>query len=225
MRSIWKMAAIVATVAILGVAGVGVVAYAQEASTGSSAVWDFGQSVKEAIAEALGISVDQYEETVAAARQQVLDQAVAEGQLTQEQADRMQQRQGHPGGFPGLGMDRGSGGGSLLMTVAADQLGMTEAELRAELRAGKSIADLAVAKGVDTQAISDAYLAQLEAELDAQVADGSLTQNQADARLEQESEALPDRLTGTWTDMGRPGRGGHGGRVDNAPGWTGEDEL
>jgi ribosomal protein S20 len=91
MRKAWKIVAIVTMVAVLGVATVAAVAYAQDATTGSSAVWDFGQKVKEAIAEALGISVEKYEETVTAAQTQVLEEAVSEGVLTEEEADRMQQ--------------------------------------------------------------------------------------------------------------------------------------
>jgi len=225
MRKGWKIAAIVAMVAILGVATVAVVAYAQETTTGSSTVWDLGQKVKEAIAEALGISVEKYDETVTAAQKQVLEEAVAAGQLTQEQADRMQKHLDESGGFGGRGRGHGPGEASLLMTVAAEKLGMTEAELMTELQGGKSIAAVAEAKGVDTQVISDAYLAQLKADLDAQVADGSLTQEEADARLAQKTEALPDRLTGTWKDMGGSGRGGHGGRRGDAPEPAGEDDL
>jgi hypothetical protein len=223
---LWKLAAVVAMVAILGVAAVGVVAYAQEATTGSSAVWDFGQKVKEAIAGALGISVEKYEETVTAAEKQVLADAVAAGQITQEQADRMQKRLDEGGGFGFPGMGHGPGEmKSVLLTVAAEKLGMTEAELRTELQSGKSITDVAKEKGVDTQVISDAYLAQIKADLDAQVAAGTLTQAEADARLQQKTEALPDRLTGTWQEMGGRGGRGHGGGPENAPASTGEGGL
>jgi len=224
MRKAWKIVAIVTMVAVLGVATVAAVAYAQDATTGSSAVWDFGQKVKEAIAEALGISVEKYEETVTAAQTQVLEEAVSEGVLTEEEADRMQQHLASDG-FGGPRMGHGSPKTSLLMTVAAEKLGMTEAELRTELQTGRSIADVAEEKGVDTQVISDAYLEQTQADLDAQVADGSLTQEEADAKLEQKTDALPDRLSGAWSDLGDPGRGRHGGRPDADPELTSEDEI
>lgn len=224
MRKAWKIVAIVTMVAVLGVATVAAVAYAQDATTGSSAVWDFGQKVKEAIAEALGISVDKYEETVTAAQTQVLEEAVSAGVLTEEEADRMQQHLASDG-FGGPRMGHGSGKTSLLMTVAAEKLGMTEAELRTELQNGRSIADVAEEKGVDTQVISDAYLEQTQADLDAQVASGSLTQEEADAKLEQKTDALPDRLSGAWSDLGDPGHGRHGGRPDADLDLTGEDEL
>lgn len=46
------------------------------------------------------------------------------------------------------------------LAVAAEVLGMTEAELRAELEAGKSIADVAAAEGVDVQTVIDALVAR-----------------------------------------------------------------
>ena len=226
MKRGWKIAAIVAMVAILGTATVGVVAYAQEATTGSGSILDLGQRVKEAVAQALGISVEKYDETVTAAQKQVLDDAVAAGEITQDQADRMQDRLDKTGRFGGMGrMGRGLGGESLLLTVAAEKLGMTEAELMTELHGGNTIAGLAEEKGVDTQVITDAYLAQWKEKLDAQVADGTLTREEADAKLAEKTEAVPDRLTSTWEKMGGPGHGRHGGRPDDDTDTTGEDDL
>ena len=129
-------------------------------------------------------------------------------------------------GFGGMGrMGRGLGGESVLLTVAAEKLGMTEAELMTSLRDGKTIAELAEEKGVDTQAITDAYLAQWKEKLDAQVADGTITQDQADATLKAKTEALPERLTSTWEKMGGPGRGRHGGQPDDDTDTSGSDDL
>lgn len=226
MKRGWKIAAIVAMVAILGAATVGVVAYAQEATTGSSSILDLGQRAKEAIAEALGISVEKYEETVTAAQKQVLDDAVAAGEITQDQADRMQDRLDRTGGFGGMGrMGRGLGGESLLLTVAAEKLGMTEDELRTSLRDGKTIAGLAEERGVDTQVITESYLAQWKEKLDAQVADGTLTQEEADAKLAEKTEALPERLTSAWEKLGGPGGRGHGGRPHGDTETGGTDDL
>lgn len=226
MKQGWKIAAIVAMVAVLGVATVGAVAYAQEAETGSSAILDLGQRVKEAIAEALGISVEKYEETVTAARQTVLDEAVASGEITQEQASRMQKRLDETGRFGRMGrMGRGLGGESVLLTVAAEKLGMTGEELMAALRDGKTIAGLAEEKGVDTQIIVDAYLAQWKEKLDAQVADGTLTQEEADAKLGEKTESLSDRLTSTWERPEGAGRGRPGEQPDGDEDTTGTGGL
>lgn len=226
MKQGWKIAAIVAMVAILGVATVGAVAYAQEAETGSSAILDLGQRVKEAIAEALGISVEKYDETVTAARQSVLDKAVAAGEITQEQADQMQKRLEDTGGFGRMGrMGRGPGGESVLLTVAAEKLGMTSDELMTALRDGKTIAGLAEEKGVDTQVITDAYLAQWKEKLDTQVAAGTLTQEEADAKLVEKTEALTDRLTSAWERPDGAGRGRHGGQPEGDEDTSGTGDL
>ena len=61
---------------------------------------------KEALAGILGISVDDYNAAVDKAQQQVLDEAVADGVLTEDQAEMMQWRMSQEPG-PGL---RGMGG-------------------------------------------------------------------------------------------------------------------
>ncbi len=82
------------------------------------------------------------------------------------------------------------------LRTAAEALGMTPAELRTELEAGKSIAEIADEKGVDKQVVVDAI-----------VADGT-------ERLEQAIEELPTRAAEVVEREGlpeRPGRG-HGRR-------------
>lgn len=81
------------------------------------------------------------------------------------------------------------------LEVAAEALGMTAEELRAELADGKSIAQVAEAEGVDLQTVIDAL-----------VADGT-------TRLEAAIAALPDRVTEmvNRTGWGEDGPGGHHG--------------
>jgi len=84
------------------------------------------------------------------------------------------------------------------LAVAAEALGMTAEELRAELADGKSIAQVAEAEGVDLQTVIDAL-----------VADGT-------TRLEEAIAALPDRVTEMvnrtgWGEHGPGGPGGHDG--------------
>ena len=58
-------------------------------------------------------------------------------------------------GGPGMGRGRGAG-----LEAAATALGITADELRTELQSGKSIADVATAKGVNVQTVIDALVAQ-----------------------------------------------------------------
>jgi hypothetical protein len=223
MKKGWKIAGIATLVAILGLAAVSAVAFAQSADTGSSSVFDFATKFREALAGALGISVDQYNAAVDTAKQQVVDQAVTDGWLTQNQADLLKWRldqeatSGLAGG-KGFGMfGRGMGGpmgmgfgGDNLYSVAADKLGMKLTELLAELQSGKSIADVAKEKSVDTQTIIDAYVAQVKATLDKSVAGGNITQKQADYQLQQITQRVADQIDNTGIG-GRMGGGRHGG--------------
>lgn len=74
-------------------------------------------------------------------------------------------------------MQERSGG---LIGVAAETLGMTRQALLSELYNGKTIADVAQAKGVDPLKIVDAFVAPQFARIDALVKSGAITQKQAD---------------------------------------------
>jgi hypothetical protein len=203
MKQFWKIVGIAALVGILGVAAVGAVAYAQDDDE-SSGAFDWAIRFKQALAGALGISVDEYDAAVETAQDQVVDEALAEGWLTEEQAELLRWRMDRApdGGMPWLGrglgeLGRGMPGGDSLLSVAADELGMTLTELLTELEADKSIADVAAEKGIDTQVIVDAYLAQVREKVDEAVAEGRITQKQADYQLQRAEERVTARLDDT----------------------------
>jgi hypothetical protein len=219
MKRVLKVFGIVALVAAVGVVAVGAVAFAQTDNS-SSGPFDFSTKFKEALAGILGITVDEYNAAVDKAQQQVLDQAVADGSLTQDQADKMQERlsRSPDDGLFGMGPGRGGrghgggGGGGIsgvsLRAVAADKLGMTVADLETAMKGGKTIADLAKEKGVDTQAIVDEYASQVQAALKVKVDNGQITQSQADEQLAQAKTRATERITATWENF-QP-RGPHG---------------
>ena len=71
-----------------------------------------------------------------------------------------------------------------MFDTTAEVLGLTPEELFAELHAGKSLAEVAEAQGVDTQALQDAmHAARVEA-IQQAVEDGTLTQDQAERLLD-----------------------------------------
>ena len=104
-----------------------------------------------------------------------LSKLVTDGTITQAQADSItaaleanrpagmpDDGMGGPGmgrhhgkGGPGMGRGRGAG-----LEAAATALGITADELRTELQGGKSIADVATAKGVNVQTVIDALVAE-----------------------------------------------------------------
>jgi hypothetical protein len=214
-------------VAILGVTAVGAAAYAQE-DEGSGSPFNFGERFREAVAGILGVTVKEYDAAVEQAQGQVVDEALAEGWLTEEQAEMFKWRMEQVPGFGMRGMGKGFGGfdrGMLgprdnLLSLTADELGVSLTDLLTELKDGKSIADVASERGVDVQSIADAYLAQLEENLAQAVEEGKITQNQADWMLEQARERVPEKLNNTWEGRfpgGFPG-GGRPGRMRGFPG-------
>jgi hypothetical protein len=106
----------------------------------------------------------------------------------------------------GQGPRQGFGmpGESSLTAVAADELGMTEEELTGELENGKSITDLANERGVDPQIIADALVAQLAEDLAQSVADGNMTQEQADQMMQRMEERGLDSFFGPPAGFGPP---------------------
>lgn len=140
-----------------------------------------------------GQILDQYGDVTAAQAKQKaldaleskLDQAVANGRLTQEQADQRLAEAGakidemlnsKPGDrLPGKGPGIPKGGASL--ETIAGVLGTDVETLRSQLAEGKTIAEIA---GDKTQAVIDALVAEANAKIDEAVANGRLTQEQAD---------------------------------------------
>ena len=134
---------------------------------------------------------------------------VDDGSITQDQADEVATTLSDAG----LGGPHGPGGargpaGRLALDTAADTLGMTEDELRTALQEnGASLASVAEAQGV---AVDDLVAALGQAARDhvaEEVAEGDLTQEEADQRLTDLETRITDRVNST--DLPGP-RGGHG---------------
>ncbi len=115
---------------------------------------------------------------------------------------------GAAGGMMGRGVPDWAGQHDELATL----LGMTAEDIQAERQAGKSLADIAAAKGITDDKLVDALMAARKANLDQLVADGKLTQAQADLmieRMETQVKSMVVRTT-TGAPMGR-GQGMRGG--------------
>lgn len=170
-----------------------------------------------ALADALGITVDQLQTAETEARKAAIQQAVADGKITQEQADAILSED-----HPGHGFRLGPNGDQYL----ADALGISVEKLQsAEQQAKTALINQAVQDGTITQeqadlmlarealqpylaqAMSDAYKAAVEKA----VADGAITQAQADL-------LLANQQNGPTGEFG--GFGGHEGH-HGGPGWFG----
>ena len=136
---------------------------------------------------------------------------VAGGTITQAQADAVVEAlqaakpEGRHG--PGRGIVHAS------LDTAATALGVTSEELRAALREGKSVADVAGEQGVDVQVVIDALAAEAQERIATAVSEGRITQAQADERLATLTDDITKIVNGEGRGFGRgrgPGRGGEG---------------
>ena len=99
-----------------------------------------------------------------------------------------------------------------VLAAAANTLGVTEAELVAELKSGKSIKNVADAKNIDIATVTDAMVAAVKTHLDAEVAAGQHTQEEADKKLAEFTTRVSDMVNRTGVPHGKGGKGGHGGK-------------
>lgn len=175
------------------------------------------------LAGALNIQRGALDSAITSAGNSTADEAVQQGTLTQEQADRLRARvaAGDYGSLFGERGGRGGRGGSrvnseirqAMFTAAAQALNLTEAELTTQLQSGQTIAQIAQAQGTTEQVVKDAALAAAKSQLDQQVAAGTITQAQADVQYAQLQAQGLEFLV----NCGPGGRGGRGGSGDVAP--------
>ena len=146
------------------------------------------------LADALGITVDELEAAQQEARDAALDQALADGRVTEEQVALMQARQALADYID-------------QHELTAQALGITADELAAAREAGTSMQDLLDEQGLEPAdfrtALDEAHAAAIELA----VADGVITQEQADALEEQSSGRRGGFSGGHGTSRGeRPDR-------------------
>jgi predicted DNA-binding protein (UPF0251 family) len=149
-----------------------------------------------ALAEELGISVDELNEARDVAKASLLQQAVDEGKITQAQVDAILNGEGRLDFMRTL-RDEYFPQGSI-QAATAEALGMTVEEFEAAQAEGKRLPEIAEEQGVDVTAVTEAVRAAFEEAVAQAVAEGVITQTQADRLLSHE---------GTLRDFGR-GRGG-----------------
>jgi len=106
---------------------------------------------------------------------------------------------------PALGlMVRGQWGGpdSSLVAVAATTLNVSQTDLVATLKTGKTIATVAAEKGVALDKIVDAFIAPRVTTINSAVASGRITQAQADAAIARMKAQVTAQLNSPFTPRG-----------------------
>ncbi len=100
--------------------------------------------------------------------------------------------------------------GARMLDIVADLTGLSTEEVAERRAGGESIEDIAASEGVDSADVVAAAIDTRKAALDELVADGTITQEQADEMLERMSTRLSERIDST--EAGRGGCGTGGGR-------------
>jgi hypothetical protein len=181
--------------AAVGALGVGLIAVA---SAGAQEGEDDGpfRNFLGRVAEKLGISEDELRTAVQDVELEMIDEALADGRITEEQADRMRERvesgdlrfPGRPGGHHGRCIVAYH-----LVEETARILGIEESEVIDALKDGQSLAQIAEAHGMSV----DEYKAELTnatgEKLAQAVENGRITQERADEMLAKFTENI-DRI-------------------------------
>lgn len=173
------------------------------------------QTVLNDAASQLGVKPSELSAAIKSALKKRVDAAVAAGRITRAQGDELKQRIdsndvplfgfGGPRGFERHGHFRG-------LDAAATYLGVTMDELRTQLESGKSLADVAKAKGKSADGLVDALVADAKKRLDEEVAEGDITKAQADRMLSNLKQRITDMVNGKLPEPGP--RHGFGFRHD-----------
>jgi hypothetical protein len=112
---------------------------------------------------------------------------------------------------------RGGGIARLDIDAVATALGMTADDVRTALRDGTTLKALAESKGKTDKDVIDVLVATTKQQLDAKVADGSMTQTEADAKLAEATSRITDMVDNGFA-TGFPGMPGeHGGDHRRGP--------
>jgi uncharacterized protein (DUF433 family) len=144
-----------------------------------------GETIRSLVEES-GLDTTDFQTALQAARAEMLQQAVADGSITQEQADRILDRQSKQNGFGPGGKGRlglRDKDGTVWQTTIAEVLGIPVEELEEHLAGGETIRTLVEELGLDITDVQSALQAARAEMLQQAVANGSITQEQADRML------------------------------------------
>ena len=164
-------------------------------------------SLADEVAAKLGVSPVELRTAFRATLTARVDAALAAGKLTPEQAAKLKARIADAKGL-GLGVKRGFakkqqalvkriGAKAKRLGAASEYLGLTREQLRAELKAGKSLAQIATAQGKSADGLVTAMLAPVQERLAKAVAAKRLTQQRADEILERLTDRVETRIART----------------------------
>jgi len=153
------------------------------------------------LATQLGVSRTKLDAAALAAAKATVQDQVSSGKLTQAQADKIEARLPATGACSAaigeLGHTKARVAMSGYLTAAASALGVTEAQLKADLKSGQNLSQVAAAQNVSEADFKAKLVAALKPKLDAAVSAGTMTQAQEDAQLAKLQAGDPPLWTST----------------------------
>jgi ribosomal protein S20 len=161
-----------------------------------------GQSLAQ-IASAQGKTVSGLEQTIESAVKSDLDQAVAAGKISAAQEQTILSKlQSHldtavTKAYPGRLLGRGLVW-HRLGDLAATYLGLTAAQLKADLKTGQTLAQIATAQGKTASGLEQAITTSVQARLDKAVSAGTITSQQEQHILSRLSARLDTLVNHTF---------------------------
>ena len=208
----------VAAVLVLALGAVVISGAATSAQEGDGPLGSFLSKV----AEKLGVSEDELKDAISDTQLEMIDEAVADGDLTDEQAERLKERAEEGSAlFAGLRPHhRPNGKGHHIIDAALQLLDMEKDELRQQFSEGNSLAEIAEAQGMNAEEFEVELAGVIQAEIEEKVASGDITEEQADRVLAGLEEHV-DRVVNLDPDDGPPHRGGGFGGLRQGPGGFG----
>ncbi len=228
---------------VIGLAALGVAAFAGGAY---AATQSSGPSSRQAflndVAKRLHVTPQQLTSALNGASIDQLQAEVKAGQLTQAQANALEQRlgsggpapllpltpglagprafkSGPPGGFGGRPFGFGFPGFGL--GAAASYLGLTNAQLIQQLQSGKSLAQIATSKGKTVAGLEQAMTAPIKKALDAAVARKAITAAKEKQILSRFSTTLSQRINQKGLGASKALHGSFRGGPGRYGGWPG----
>ena len=213
MTRLSKRNLVVAAVAVVAAGGGGAAIAATQLDSPTAR----SDAIVSDAAKQLGIEPQALSDALKRAEKNQIDADVAAGRLTKEQGDALKaaiEAGNVPlvGFGPALGFGRhGIAGFALDLDAAAAYLGLERDALVGELRDGKSLADIAKAHGKAVDGLVGALVAAAKKHLDARVAAGTLTADQAKAIEANLDQRMTDLVEATPPHLGRLGLGGPSG--------------
>ena len=217
MRQYWKIGAVAALLVVLGGAAAGVI-MAQEPTGTPAATEDAGttpdatdtnsdvedkqargEHFLELLAGNLGIGVDELQSAWRQTQLDLVDEALADGRITEEQATEIRDRieSGEAPLFPFGHHGRHHGGGPMLKGDVADFLSMTPRELFDALKGGQTLAQVAEAQGISVDDLKAHLLQEITDNVNQAVENGRITQERADEILANAGERIDNMINRT----------------------------